>query len=698
MARYARAGLALLALGIALSTTLTAACGESSRDESAEASGPTGGTTDSSPPTSTIDKGSLDASATDASATALIPAIVTCGALASACAASPSVAGLFATYRKDAYLPEAQYPESGTLPTSGGRLHIAGIASASGDVARVRIDGQTVDDLLTQKAIDWYHVWPATAVAGQPLWVAFHSRAASWDSNKSGTVTVESASGVLLAGTFPVAAAAVPITYVTTTDGGKTLLIHARNADATAHTIARLVVDGKDVTAAACIPKKTLGPGEEALWTVPRCVAEKAGAAWSVVLELTDGPASAGVGRVLPELFPVEAWARSSDCPLPGGNAAALAKHEGAGFDTQYMYFYGGRCGLSGKTLVNTTLPGLAKKLRVLVGDDFLGGPTPETQITDTSAVAGFLTGDESDGEYESNGFPAAELKARSSRRLWSMYPGLPTYNGGKTHKKVGAFAGMADVQGMDFYVAACAPHITPVNSPNPVRGAYDYLRNTRNNHAPLPTWLYAQGLHAGWNKTVLGLTIHVQPDAAEILVQAISVALAGGKGLMWFQTDLDEAALSPERWDAIARANRTFRAVRGWLREGDPAGLASSTPTTLVEGIRARDAIVVPILDLEATKGPNDIECAKVFVGGPVPHFSFATHATEVRVRVPDDFAVDDVFEVVGQAVKDAPSYSIVGRELRFTLTLSQADPVRVLVVANSKSARATAAAGNAP
>ena len=175
-------------------------------------------------------------------------------------------------------------------------------------------------------------------------------------------------------------------------------------------------------------------------------------------------------------------------------------------------------------------------------------------------------------------------------------------------------------------------------------------------------------------------------------------VALAGGKGLMWFQTDLDEAALSPERWDAVVRANRTIRAVRGWLREGDPAGLASSTTTALVEGIRARDAIVVPVLDLEVTQGPNDIDCAKVFVGSPVPHFSFATHATEVRVKIPDDFAVDDVFEVVGQSVKDAPSYTIVGRELRFTLTLSQADPVRVLVVANSKLARATAAAGNAP
>ena len=63
----------------------------------------------------------------------------------------------------------------------------------------------------------------------------------------SATVTVESAAGVLLTGTFPVASAVVPITYVTTADAGKTLLVHARNTDSKAHTIARLVVDGAPV-------------------------------------------------------------------------------------------------------------------------------------------------------------------------------------------------------------------------------------------------------------------------------------------------------------------------------------------------------------------------------------------------------------------------------------------------------------------
>jgi len=186
----------------------------------------------------------------------------------------------------------------------------------------------------------------------------------------------------------------------------------------------------------------------------------------------------------------------------------------------------------------------------ILIGDDFLSHPSPETALSDTTGVAGFLTGDESDGEIYEEGEPQPEIKAGYARELWSMYPELPVYNGAKTNRNVGAFAGMTDVQGIDFYVAACAPHITNWGTHPPLRGPYDYLKNARNNHAPLPTWLYAQGLHPGWNKTsiITGDTIHVQPDPQEILVQALSVAAAGGKGLMWFQVNQEEAAHGPAR------------------------------------------------------------------------------------------------------------------------------------------------------
>ena len=49
----------------------------------------------------------------------------------------------------------------------------------------------------------------------------------------------------------------------------------------------------------------------------------------------------------------------------------------------------------------------------------------------------------------------------------------------------------ITDIQGMDVYIGACAPTIVPVIDPLPITYTYLYLKNTRNNHMPLPTWLY---------------------------------------------------------------------------------------------------------------------------------------------------------------------------------------------------------------
>lgn len=45
-------------------------------------------------------------------------------------------------------------------------------------------------------------------------------------------------------------------------------------------------------------------------------------------------------------------------------------------------------------------------------------------------------------------------------RNRWSWYPTMATYQGGHSNRLDGAFAGLTDIQGMDMYVAACAPHI----------------------------------------------------------------------------------------------------------------------------------------------------------------------------------------------------------------------------------------------
>jgi hypothetical protein len=151
-----------------------------------------------------------------ASEAGIVPAVDVCAKPSDACAMAPVDSVLRATYRKDVYLP--QYVKAGTAdPKTGGRFHVAAIAAASGDVTEIKVNGAATADALAKGKLDWVQVWPRTAVAGEPVWVAFHSRDAAWDSASTGKLEVATKGGMAIDGTFPVAKALVPLTYVTTT-------------------------------------------------------------------------------------------------------------------------------------------------------------------------------------------------------------------------------------------------------------------------------------------------------------------------------------------------------------------------------------------------------------------------------------------------------------------------------------------------
>lgn len=643
----------------------------------------------------------------------LVPPAAVCAPTRSPCAAEP-VAGVWASYRKDSYYPYSRYAEEGTAPVDGGRFHVAAVSAVTGEVTEVRIDGTPADDLLGEPTLEWWHVWPERVTAGEPVWLAFHSRNPAWDAaGAMGTFEIATTAGVAASGAFAAARTPVPLTYVTLDEGYETMLIHLKNGDAAPHTLARLLVNGRDVTDVACIPERTLEAGEAALWTVPLCVPLPPGSAWTVVAEFADAPAAVGVGRVVPAFFPFESWPNTDECPFPTVRDEYYERHRAAGLDTAFFYVGGGSAcgGYDPLRIVNEVAPA-TPEFHVLLADDFLRLPEPERALTDTSRVAGFMTGDESDGEvYGEGGVPNPSRKAAEARTLWRMYPEVPVYNGAKTNKNVGSFAGMCDIQGIDFYVAACAPHITRWGTHPPIRGAYDYLVNTRNNHMPLPTWMYAQGLHPGWNKTAVigGGTIHVQPDRQEILVQALSVAAAGGKGIMWFQVNQEEAEYRPARWAAIAEANWLLRGVRPFLREGDITGLARSDDTpaewaddpAIVDLVRARRALVVPIVNITVASAPTDVGCGAAFVSeATVPHWVLGEAAPDVTLEIPDDFGVVELFEVAVDGDVFDPASRVV-RDVDFpvrvegrTVTLervglSNARPVRLIVLAADEAVR---------
>ncbi len=171
-------------------------------------------------------------------------------------------------------------------------------------------------------------------MAGEPVWVAFHSRDAAWDAASSGNVTVETAGGDALSGAFAVAQTDAPITFVALSPNLTELYIHVRNEGASPVTLDRLLVDGRDVLGAdvACVSDPVLAPKSAAMYTVPLCTAAELGSAWTVVADWSGTADAVAVGRHLRPSFPIETWPAGGDCTKPGGNDAFLvAVRPGAG-------------------------------------------------------------------------------------------------------------------------------------------------------------------------------------------------------------------------------------------------------------------------------------------------------------------------------------------------------------------------------
>ncbi len=607
-----------------------------------------------------------------------------------ACAAVAPDRGIHASYRKDAYLPSAVYSEPTETPLDGGRVQIAALAERSCTVEHVRIDGQEAEALVAAQGLEWYHVWPRQVIVDEPVWVAFHSRDAKWDRVEQARVEVLCAAGAAVDGSFAVRTTDAPLGYVTFDDDLQRMLIHVENRSDQPRLLASLLVDGREVFTSdvAAVASPTVPARGSALWTVPLCAPAALGEAWTVVARYGEAAPAVGAGRVLKPHFPIEAWPASSDCPLPGVDDEAFALFHQGGIDTLYMY-YGSAdsCGYDRHTMLAETLPARGDTF-LLLGDDFDWADPPPDALPDTSAVLGFLTGDESDWDiYDDDGHPNPDKKARKARALWDRYPELATYNGAMTNKHIGTFAGMTDIQGIDLYAAGCAPHILQFGHAPPLRAPYDYLRNARNNHMPLPTWLYAQGLGT-WAD---------QPNPAEVLTQALMVAAAGGKGLMWFQARQGRAEDAPQTWAAMVRANRLFRGVRWLLRRGDITGLARSAPDTIVEAIRAPEALVVVLINLAHDAAPSDEACLEAQLGtAPVPHFELVARRVSVRLPVPDDVRVADVYEVTADGPRDLVFPLLrQGRELEIAdIALDTETPVRLFVLAADPALRQQTAA----
>lgn len=350
---------------------------------------------------------------------------------------------------------------------------------------------------LTTGALDWWHVWPPAPNAGDPLWIAFHSRLGKYDQTSSIPIEVKVGNASAVSGTFPIARAKVP--------------------------------------------KTMLAPGEPLFVHVPLCAPLAPGSAWTIVATFADGSESVAAGRTITTHFPIEYWPSSGECSIPGGSPSTWKEIQSHAFDTAFTQFDWSKCpnALAYQSFLDTQL----------VPNDFYalltnGNDYPHT-YEEADHTLGVLVADEADKNLGTPNDPNSGPKglASKAKKLWSEMPSLAMYSGGSRSRYDGAYAGVTDIQGMDFYVAACAPHITDFGNRPPLRGAYDYAVLTRENQMPNPTWSYAQGFSVAWNANVLGVAVDRQPTAAEMRVQAYSAIASGAKGIMWFQGNVAESA-----------------------------------------------------------------------------------------------------------------------------------------------------------
>jgi len=402
-------------------------------------------------------------------------------------------------------------------------------------------------------------------------------------------------------------------------------------------------------------------------------VQKAAGEVWTAVVTV-DGANVAYGGRVMPERFPIEVWPTSSDCPLPGANEGNANFLKQVGIDSVFYdgSNFQGKCGKDFPTVVEA-LP-QSNWFHVFVGkDDLATIPSPARG----QAVDAVLIGDEVDGKIDADHLLG---KLADSLAAMKTAPEVPVYQGSKTNHNVGAFSGITDVQGSDAYSAACAPTMAKVTQTLPLQYPYFYLRNARDNHAPLPMWGYSQLYSSAWG---------YQANSNELAAQIVMTALSGSKGLMMFQSKADE--FSKHDYPTWQAAIMNIRGVSEILRTGDVGGVKFATSSKLnleiqMETFLTPEKLLVIVLNTNA-EGYSNLLCHT----GISKHWTFKDHKVSTTTldltSAPGVASVGNWQEIVNGVAGPVSDVGISGATGTVTLTdihLKEKSPIARFFVAD--------------
>jgi len=341
-------------------------------------------------------------------------------------------------------------------------------------MSSVTINGQECLHLSNDEdaSLDYFDWCRAHSDRGR-ISVSFHTRNKNWTDNvdvPKFDLVVKDQNGTVCLNKNAISVSKTPslvVSYVTTRSNFEEFVVHVRNEGDEDRTIQSLSLNGASVN----LSNKTVVQSKHTqIFVVKSNDVMKSGSIWVVSLQSDkDSFPSSWGSRVVPEFFPILVWPKSTDCPESGDNEDKL---EDLGINA--VFDSDSKCG--DPSTLNTKMK-LSLKLKYL--DDF-------QKAQRLSSVASVFIGDEVDGKIE-----ASNLRDPDIFEAYEKYPQIPTYQGAKTNGHIGVYSGLTDIQGMDAYVAACAPTIVNVLKTLPITYSYDYLRVTRDNHAPLPTWLY---------------------------------------------------------------------------------------------------------------------------------------------------------------------------------------------------------------
>jgi hypothetical protein len=509
-------------------------------------------------------------------------------------------------FRRDYFLSDWTYPESWAPdPVTGGRVHLvfpitasnAGLANGPFTVSiggyNIPISHDTDISSITSNNVQWIHFEASTATGV----VSLHSPTDSFVTGM-GTVSVYNAKGALVGACVSdisdlssASAAPVTLSYVTSRKSWTEMVVHVHNNDlVSAHTMSQMVVNG---VRGAGIHPTLIPPQGHQVFVVPLgSAALGEGSGWTVELFIDNSSWIGNGGRLGKEVMFVEGWQHSQMCPFPvsGGQASDFFQFR----DTLGMNAFWGFSACTDnyqQVLDNATANGYYIILTSV--ENF-------PHISDTSRLMCVEAGDEVDNKLTD--LPSQWRKVLSIRK---DYPNVVVYQGGKTNHWAGAFAGSSDIQGIDFYIGACAPHITPFLSAMPLTGSRDYLRNSRNNQMPLPMWGYSQAICTNcWN------TI---PNSADFTIQIASAFIAGTKSLMLFMAD--DKSIGMQAFSDGGSLIRSFNAVREEIRTGDIQGAVKMTTSpasaqVLMETIAAPNNTFVIVIANGNGSGYSDITC----------------------------------------------------------------------------------------